>query len=78
MMLEAIVGVIGTVVVSASVGLINLYAKVSVHEERYAGLAQLIDTKFAALSEHFDDSLNPLEKRLDRIERSMNGHLRKD
>ena len=66
-MLEAFVSVLGMAFLGIFGWVIQLGNRVSVVETENKGLRELINTRF-----------DGVDGRLDRIERSMNGHLMKD
>ena len=63
-MLEAVVTFLGTAFLGALGWIFHLGTRVAIIETQYEGLQELINTRF--------DEVN---RRLERIEHSMNGHL---
>jgi len=63
-MLEGIVGVLGTGLLAVVGWAFNLQSRVAVMEANYASLEKLLEAK-----------LDPINQRLERIERYLNGHL---
>jgi len=66
-MVEALLGILGTTFLAVIGWTIQLGTRVSVTESKYEDLLVLIDSKF-----------EDLDKRLERIERAMNGYLKKE
>lgn len=84
MMLEAVVGSIGASVMAIFGWAFSLNSRMGVQERAHDDLIKLIDTKFEAVKElnqaiidKMDTKFDAQGQRLDRIERSMNGHLAK-
>lgn len=75
-MLDTIVGVIGTTVVGIVGWAIQLNSKVAVNAQKNDDLKELITEKFKGLDERNDQRDDDLNRRLERIERAMNGALK--
>ena len=75
-MLETIVGILGTAFVGVVGWVITLGTRVSVLEKGDADLVTLIETKFEELDKREAMRAEEANRRLDRIERGMNGQLK--
>jgi hypothetical protein len=64
-MLESLIGILGVAFLGVAGWMTNLGNRVSVIEAQFEALKELIETRF-------DD----MDRRLERIEKSMNGRLR--
>ncbi len=80
--IDSVVGAMGTGLATAVGALIKLSNRVSVLEKAHEETAKRIDEKFEAIRDlndaigkNIDEKFESQGKRLDRIERSMNGHL---
>lgn len=67
---------ITSVLVAAIVSHIRLEGRVNTQEQKQIDLKELINAKLDNLTELVNVKLNPIEQRLGRIEKSMNGHLK--
>lgn len=83
-MLDTLVGILGTATMGIFGWAINLNSRLGIQERAYVDLVKLIDAKFdgvkdlnQAISDKMDVKFEAQGQRLDRIERSMNGHLQK-
>ena len=56
-------------------GFITLWVKNNVNEAYILSIKDLIDAKFNGQEKLFNERFDTIDYRLDRIERSMNGHL---
>jgi hypothetical protein len=57
-------------------GYIHLWVKSNVNEAYFLSIKDLIEAKFEGQEKLFNERLNTIDYRLDRIEHSMNGHLK--
>lgn len=64
-MIETVLGILGTAFIGVIGWTVQLGSRVSVLESRHVDLMTLINTQFREVN-----------RRLDRIERAMNGHLK--
>lgn len=83
--IDTVVSVLGGVVVGSVGSLIKLYTRVSVQEKAHEEFVKRVEEKFDAIKElgsainrNIDTKFESQGTRLDRIERSMNGHLLRD
>lgn len=77
-MLSAVVGILGTAVLAIIGWAVNMTSRVNVLEKGKVDLILLINTKLDSIDEKMDIKFDATGQRLDRIERSMNGHLQRD
>lgn len=73
-MIETIVGIVSAASLGLAGWVIQLGNRVSILEVQKADLKELIETKFDGQ----DIKFNEVSRRLARIERGMNGHLREE
>lgn len=76
-MLEVIAIAVPVCVVGIG-GYVHMWVKSNVNEANYTSIKSLIEEKFNAQSALFAQKLDNVDYRLERIERSMNGHLVKE
>lgn len=73
-----ILAVVVPVIVTGVGGYTHLWVKNNVNEANIASLRELINTRFDDKEKSDAERHEETDRRLDRIERSMNGHLLKD
>lgn len=80
--IDTAVSALGGVVVGSVGSLIKLYTRMSIQEKVHEEFVKRVEEKFDAIKEigdainkNIDTKFESQGKRLDRIERSMNGHL---
>lgn len=84
-MVEASISVLGAMVMGMFAWAFNINSEVKVQQKASEDLERLITTRFDALEqlseavrENLENKFDSQGSRLDRIERSMNGHLKRD
>ena len=79
MTLEDVLTALGTVLLVPIGGwLVRLESRVSQQATRTDGMSHLIEAKFQANAETLERIEKTIDRRLERIERSLNGHLLRD
>ena len=84
-MVEAVIGTLGAGLMAVFRWAMTLNSRLSVQERAQEDFMRYLDTKLdavkmlnQAISDKMDIKFGATEQRLDRIERSMNGHLIRD